>query len=88
MMTVTDLIEKIGRDEFMDRLQLIREQVWAVENKTNKFPSSWYDSIEQLCLDKGIECPRNLFSWRDPALEARKRNAVQLAKKIAIGATA
>ena len=34
---------------------------------TGLFPASWYDTIQVLCIESGIPCPRNAFNWRAAA---------------------
>ena len=30
------------------------------------FPAAWYDPLEKLAQEHGVECPRHLFAWRRP----------------------
>lgn len=40
----------------------------AVENRA--FPASWYDVMDAICVDRGIECPRTLFNFKAPSASA------------------
>ncbi len=63
-------------DEFLsqfNRAELSRalglKSPTAIDNcrANKKFPSSWFKTMEDLCLERGIDCPRELFNWRGAA---------------------
>lgn len=31
------------------------------------FPASWYNDIDKMSRDAGIDCPRSLFNWKSAA---------------------
>lgn len=31
---------------------------------TGRFPASWYLVVSRMCLERGIECPHRLFSFK------------------------
>lgn len=68
MMTVSDICEAIGRKELMSRLDVTKS---AVSNSVSDgvFPSSWYGVIENMCAERGLDCPQSLFKFRKPAPE-------------------
>jgi|GEM_PF-2190423 len=63
MTTAKDICDQIGRQRLATFFDV---GVTAVSNAvaSNKFSASWFDGLEQLCLEKGIACPRELFNFR------------------------
>lgn len=66
MMTVSDIVEHLGRSLLVERLGVVRQ---AISNacSDNRFPAKWYAVIHDLCVERGIECPRELFAFVTPA---------------------
>lgn len=68
-LTVGDLCDVIGRKVIARHIGVGLTQVSnaAVEGR---FPAKWFDVIEKLCARRGVDCPRELFSFtRLPAAE-------------------
>ena len=56
------IIERIGVQALA---KLVGVGDGAVRNAKAKglLPSSWFDMVEQECLERGIPCPREAFSF-------------------------
>jgi len=63
MMQVSDICHALGRAKIASRL---RVGTPAVSNAATAgvFPAHWFDIIEVMCVERGIECPRCLFSFK------------------------
>ncbi len=66
MTNVADIVEALGRPLLIERLGVVRQ---AISNAIgdNRFPAKWYAVIHDLCVERGIECPRELFAFVTPA---------------------
>ncbi len=63
--SVSSICDTIGRR----RIALaLRVTLTSVSNHVTAglFPARWFDVIEGLCLARGLECPRTLFSFVRP----------------------
>lgn len=65
-MNVENIIKKVGYTKLAAELGVHRTAI--VNAKRNAvFPAAWFDTIDRLCEERGIECPRKLFNWRSAA---------------------
>lgn len=65
-MTPSQFTETIGRRLIADALGV---GPTAVGNAVvaGAFPSSWFDVLEMIAEEHGLECPRSMFSFRASA---------------------
>lgn len=58
------ICEAVGRQRISKEVGV---GLTAVSNAavTGKFPASWFDVVERLCIAKGVECPRSSFSFKE-----------------------
>lgn len=61
MMTVTDLLDTLGRDAVRNRLSISASQISNAVSE-NSMPSSWYVAIRKMCVSVDIDCPDHLFT--------------------------
>lgn len=68
------IIEALGAEAIQSRIG-VGEHMIRHAKSTGKFPSSWYDLIERMCVDAGIRCPRSAFKWKQPADSEKREDA-------------
>lgn len=63
MDTVSAICDAIGRTRLQAALGVGKT---AISNAVveNRFPSSWFDVVDRLCREDGIDCPREFFAFR------------------------
>lgn len=63
MITAKYICDQIGRQRIASCFGV---GVTTVSNAVvaNKFSASWFDALEKMCIEEGILCPRDLFSFR------------------------
>jgi hypothetical protein len=61
-MTVKNLIDTLGVKDMAEALGLSSETVRQRQYRGN-LPATWYGPISQLALEKGADCPRDLFGF-------------------------
>ena len=63
MMTTTQLAEALGRKRMAQALGV---GLTAVSNAvvSGQFPAAWFDTLEAMAQERGVECPRHLFGFR------------------------
>lgn len=61
-------LESVGRETLSDRLGV---GLTAISNASvaNKLSNGWYEAIEDICKDKGLEFPKHLFNMRGRSVE-------------------
>lgn len=61
-LSVAAICEAVGRRRISVEIGV---KATAVSNAVSngKFPAHWFDVIERLCGEVGVECPRSLFSF-------------------------
>lgn len=60
---VKEITDAIG-NELPDALDVKPRSVRAAR-EFGVFPASWFNVVEHLCEENGIECPRDAFNFRD-----------------------
>lgn len=60
---VTHIIDTLGSDRLQNALGVSRHSIKNARWE-GVFPSAWFNMIEALCVDAGIECPRHAFRWK------------------------
>lgn len=60
---VRAFFERLGRPRIWAETGIRQQELWRAAKK-NEIPSSWYDAIEKLCIDDGIDCPRRFFNFK------------------------
>jgi len=60
---VHQIIETLTPDAIMARLGVSFHMI-RYARTSGVFPASWYDDIEKMSRDAGIDCPRDLFNWK------------------------
>ena len=63
-MTVSDLLEIIGRDRFTAETGF-KPQVISRAVVENIMPAGWYLAVRAICEREGIAVPEELFRWAD-----------------------
>lgn len=61
-LSVAAICEAVGRRRISAEIGV---KATAVSNAVSneKFPAHWFDVIERLCGEVGVECPRSLFTF-------------------------
>jgi hypothetical protein len=64
--SASSLANKLGRNKIASAVGV---GLTAVSNATvsGKFPSSWFEIIEALCVSVGEDCPRKIFNFKTPS---------------------
>lgn len=73
-MTVSELIEKIGRPRFTQATGY-SPQIISRAMTENLMPSGWYPDVRALCEADGIDVPEHLFRWTNRRQVGAKRGA-------------
>jgi hypothetical protein len=68
MRSVSDIINKLG-SENIQRLLDVKEYSIRAAKRQRKFPARWFAVIEAECMKLGIQCPRDLFAFKEPHVE-------------------
>ena len=65
MDTTSDFADALGRRVMAQTLGV---RPTAISNAVvgGVFPAAWYDPLEKLAQERGVDCPRHLFAWRRP----------------------
>jgi hypothetical protein len=71
---VHHIIDTLTPDAIMARLDVSFHMI-RYARSSGVFPSGWYDDIDKMCRDAGLECPRNLFNWNSARRQARATSA-------------
>lgn len=65
MTTVSEIVERISRPLLGEMLGVKRQAITnAVSDR--RFPAKWFSVIHDLCAERGIDCPRELFAFVAP----------------------
>jgi len=59
---VSRIIKTLGSEAIEQAVGVGRSSVSNALWK-GAFPALWFDQIETLCRERGIECPRHCFKW-------------------------
>lgn len=62
--TVAAITSEIGRRALAERMGLSVHAVNMAAYK-GKFPASWFRVMRDVCAEKGIDCPEDLFAFRE-----------------------
>lgn len=62
---LADLDDERGR-RVADIVGVQRRSV--IVKSLTQFPASWFVAIERLCEERGIECPIEAFTFKDPVI--------------------
>lgn len=57
------IIDALGADRIEARLGVTSHMI-RYARSTGSFPASWYDTIERMCAEEGVRCPRSAFNWK------------------------
>lgn len=60
---VAHIIDTLGSEALQHALGVTRHSIKNARWE-GVFPSAWFDRVDALCRDAGIECPRECFKWR------------------------
>lgn len=63
---VHHIIKTLGADAISDFLGVSSHSVRYAKT-TGRFPASWYDPLDDFCIEVGIPCPRAAFNFRRAA---------------------
>lgn len=69
METTRSIIDAIGRRQFLTRSGLSK-QALIRPFAENQFPANWFQILDEMCAERGIDCPRVLFAFRRPFSES------------------
>jgi hypothetical protein len=70
---VINIIDTLTPDAIMQRLGVSFHMI-RYARTSGAFPAGWYDHIESMCRDVGIECPREIFNWRTAVKPAARKS--------------
>lgn len=59
---VSIIIAALGPDDIAAALNLTRHSVREART-SGLFPAKWYGPLSDLCVARGVECPRDAFRW-------------------------
>lgn len=62
--TVKVIVESLGRDDLCEHLGVGKFALKHVLND-GRFPASWYAVVSDLCKARSIECPLELFNFKE-----------------------
>lgn len=65
METTRSIIDALGRRQFLMRSGLSK-QALIRPFAENQFPANWFQILDEMCAERGIDCPRDLFAFRRP----------------------
>lgn len=57
-------VDNVGRPQIMSELGLSSASAITNAIRNHAFPADWFDGVERLARVKGIECPREFFSFK------------------------
>lgn len=61
---VKSLLDELTHEAVAAAIPGIKRGTIRTHCSLGVIPSSWFDGIEQLCAQKGIQCDRSLFSFK------------------------
>lgn len=64
--TVIAIIDTLGAETLCARFEVTNHAVRAAR-VAGSFPASWYATLDVMCAEAGIECPREAFNWKGVA---------------------
>ena len=71
---VHHIIDTLTPDAIMARLGVSFHMI-RYARTSGVFPANWFNDIDGMCRDAGIECPRDLFNWRSSANDVGSADA-------------
>lgn len=60
------IIDTLTPDAIMARLNVSFHMI-RYARTSGVFPANWFNDIDEMCREVGIECPRNIFNWKGSA---------------------
>lgn len=60
---VASVVAAIGRNE-LGALLGVKYSAIGMAVAADRFPASWYLVVSEICEERGIECPMDLFHWK------------------------
>lgn len=60
---VVQITDALGIDVICRRLDVSASSVRAARTK-GLFPALWFNEIETMCAEAGLQCPRDVFYWK------------------------
>ena len=63
---IQNITRTLGDDAICAALGVTHHSVRGART-TGVFPASWYDTLQSMCIEAGIPCPRNAFNWKAAA---------------------
>jgi hypothetical protein len=63
MANTSTIISALGAD-VIQALCGVGEFSVRAARRDGQFPASWFDAIDGACLERGIDCPRDLFAFK------------------------
>lgn len=61
--TVHHIVQTLGRENIESRLGVSKYSLFAAK-RDRLFPAAWFDVLDEMCRERGIECPRSAFRFR------------------------
>ena len=63
---IKNITRTLGDDAISAALGVTQHSIRGARS-TGLFPASWYDTLQSMCIEVGIPCPRNAFNWKAAA---------------------
>ena len=63
MKTCNEIIDKLTPDAMVSRLSLTKHSIARAKDR-REMPASWFVVVDAMCIEKGIHCPRDFFSFK------------------------
>ena len=67
MTTHAEIIKCLGASRIAEAIGVAENAVSMAKGR-KKFPPSWYDVLDAMCAERGIDCPRELFNFKSPVI--------------------
>lgn len=71
------LLRTLGEGFFLEELGFSERNLRHAKS-VGKISAQYFDAVEKACLDKGLECPRDAFAWKDIAKNSGDGQPVQV----------
>lgn len=84
---VHTIINVLGEAYFLNTLGLTERNLRHAKS-SGKFAAHYFDAVDEACRNKGLECPRDAFTWKVAAKDIGNGGKNQGKTKITTGARA
>ena len=70
MLSISDIFNALGRTKLSQLLGVVPSALSNAEN-AGIMPASWYAAVSDLAREKGVDCPRELFNFKQARTESK-----------------